>query len=592
MSRFLDKLSRTPGLITPFDKEFNEAPEYTIIQEIRVPPSEPQQLWDNIDQPSVRLAGATDLRVLDGGVIPGINLLSLEPVHPAGASHGFADTSTASPTYIDDLRESIPPERVLTLGNGDTYVPLALTSNLLYARKAPGAVVVPENEQHIRVAIECAKQHKIPLTVQGGGHSYAGYALNHKGILIDMRDFKKIHVDLQEKTVTIGAGCRWIEVYNHFKDKGYKQMVLGGKCRGVGVSGYILGGGISPFSRGYGLGIDNVTEMKIVTASGKFVTVPGESEDANTKSKLDNLFWALRGGGGGNFGILTEFTTKIHDLADPGGEVIYGSLTWELNLPGRQKDFETVIQIINSKTWTDKITIDIIWQDKGKDPAGQLMVMYDGSMGDYQKEIAEFSHLISDSRVQKCSWQDVAVIEQGWYAESPAFHHHTSFVLKQGQLTRKFVKKIGSLMEETRNKLSVYDPDGKAYLIWVHIGEETAVLEANDTAFPWRDAAYVGYFKLQWYKGGIMDKMVELVKEAKMKLLPSTMGEVAYVNFVDRTIPNWQRAYYGDNYERLQKVKEEWDPEDFFKFEQSIELPKKIGESPCWIVCGVLTILL
>ncbi|CAE6494576.1 unnamed protein product [Rhizoctonia solani] len=583
----LDILSRTPGLVTPFDVEFHEIPEHLVIREVDVP----HESYTRVEAREYERNATDDIRAVDSlrfdeanyalvlprsvAIPPSLAFKRHEPIsRSAPREPGFL-TVVSGPVH--DLRTLIPSSKILTLEDGDEYMPSALTRNLLYARKAPGIVVVTDRVQDIQFTVNFARERNIPLTVQNGGHSYASYSLNHEGILINMKQFKNVEVNLTStpKKATIQAGCQWINVYDHFKSNGYKQVVLGGRCQEVGVSGYTLGGGVSPFSRRFGLGIDSILEMKVVTASGDLVTVTPEDTDPKKK----DLFWALRGGGGGNFGILTEFTTQIHDLVDKGGEVIYSILTWEF--PGRQSEFEAMIEVLNSTTWPDELTMDVIWQEKGKKPTGGLIVVYDGTMQDYQKAIEPLTRFICDSQVKKCHWWDVAVKEQGWYAESPAFHHHTSFVFAERTLTPEVVKAINELMKETRDRLDTYDPKGKAYIIWVHLGGKTTKVNAEDTAFFWRDAAYVSYFKLQWYKREAMSEMIKLVEEVKENLLPYTIEKkAAYVNFVDRTIPNWQEAYYGDNYPRLQEIKKDWDPDNFFKFEQSVELPGATATGP------------
>ncbi|EUC54078.1 FAD-binding domain protein [Rhizoctonia solani AG-3 Rhs1AP] len=545
----LDTLSRTPGLITPFDKEYNQIQERSTRKDVTRAPEH--------DREAVPIARDASRYLSD----PTLSRPRNYPVP--------SDPST-------DLRALIPSSKVLTVEDGDEYMPSALTSNLLYARKAPRIVVVANNVQDIQQTIKFARKRHIPLTVQNGGHSYGGYALNHEGILINLKPFKDVKVNLNStpKQATIQAGCQWIDVYDHFKANGYKQMVLGGRCKQVGVSGYTLGGGVSPFSRHYGLGIDSILEMKVITASGDLVTV--SSKDTDPKKK--ELFWALRGGGGGNFGILTEFTTQIHDLVDRAGEVIYGVLVWEL--PRQKSEFNAMIEVLNSTTWPNELTMDLLWQQTKDSPStGGLVVVYDGTMEDYRKAIRPLARFIhGESPVRKCNWWDVSVIEQGWYAESPAFHHHTSFVFARGSLTLKVINEVDNLMQETRKRLDRCDPHGKAYIIWVQVGGKVNRVRAEDTAYYWRDAEYVSYFKLQWYKREAMGEMIKLVEEVKEKLLPYTIqGKAAYVNFVDRTISNWQDAYYGKNYSRLQRVKKEWDPDNFFKFEQSIDLPGTTG---------------
>ncbi|CEL59135.1 putative FAD-linked oxidoreductase YgaK OS=Bacillus subtilis (strain 168) GN=ygaK PE=3 SV=4 [Rhizoctonia solani AG-1 IB] len=226
----------------------------------------------------------------------------------------------------------------------------------------------------------------------------------------------------------------------------------------------------------------------------------------------------------------------------------------------------------NNKTAPENLTIDVLWEED----QGQLIVVYDGSEEDYRKleDIKSLKKFGGKSKFELCKWWKVAVQEQGWSPDSPAFHHHTSFIFGSEALKPDVVSTVDQIMEELRGVLSKHDPNGKAYLIWVQVGGKTLKPGAKDTAFYWRDASYVSYFKLQWYDRHATNPMLDFVGNVKEKLVQYTIQQqAAYVNFTDPTIPNWQEAYYGGNYSRLQEIKQEWDPSNFFHFEQSIELP-------------------
>ncbi|KAJ1300625.1 hypothetical protein OPQ81_002277 [Rhizoctonia solani] len=502
---------------------------------------------------------------------------------PAPPPKGPGD-STITPEEVQELRTLVSSGQVLTLADGDEYEAAVFTGNLLYVRKAPGAVVITNNLEEVQSTVRFARKNNIQLTVKNGGHSYAGYCLNYGGIVLDMSKFKDIQVNLTStpQTVTIQGGCRWDDVYNLFDQKGYKQMVIGGQCPTVGVSGFTLGGGLSPFSRRYGLGIDSVLEMKIVTASGDLVTVNHEETDP----KKRDLFWALRGGGGGNFGILVEFTTRIHNLDNPKGIVACGELTWEL--PRQQSKFEDMMRVFNTTDWPQELTMDAIWRYKAEKDAddnptllAQLTVIYDGTEEDCEKVLEPLTRFGCTSDVKSMKWHDWVVIEEGFNSESPVYHHHACFVFGEGAITPAVVSAIIELMGESYQLLEKYNPEGKSHVLWDHIGGKTTQVNPKDTAFFWRDGFYVSNFKLQWTHPGIADEMFKFVAKVKETLLPHTVqGKAAYVNYIDSTVPNWQEAYYGDNYHRLQQIKKDWDPNNFFHFEQSIELPGVKGPYP------------
>ncbi|CAE6395715.1 unnamed protein product [Rhizoctonia solani] len=554
----LDQIAQTPVFLTPLHKEFNQSQDHPVFA--------PQH-----DEEEAR--------------------------QDKSCAHTPACVPVITPEQVKELRDLVAPGIVLTPEDGTKYHQAVCTGNLLYARKMPGAIVMTDEAEKLGETVKFARKYNIELTIKNGGHSYAGYCLNCGGILVFMNTGKfgpsGIKVDLKStpKTVTIPAGCLWSDLHNYFRENRINQMVLGGRCPSVGVSGFTLGGGVSPFSRRYGLGSDAILKANIVTASGDCIEV--SREDTNPKKK--DLFWALRGGGGGNFGILTEFTAQLHDLAQNDGTVAYGLLTWEL--PSQQSQFEEMMKVYNSEKWPDKLALDVIWQYKPKQgsckPKEQTLVaeviaIYDGTLGECLKAIEPLTHFAFKIHIDSMKWWDVVVIEQG-EPKYPVhyFSHWASLVFSQGAMTETVVSDITKLMEESRDLLNQYNPCGKSHLLWVHIGEETAKVGANDTAFFWRNGVYVCYFKIQWTRCGITDEMIKFVNKVKDKLVPHTIqGKAAYVNFVDRTIHNWQEAYYGDNYPRLQQIKQEWDPNDFFNFEQSIRLPGAtaaqtgIGEEP------------
>ncbi|KAG8754812.1 hypothetical protein FRC11_006438 [Ceratobasidium sp. 423] len=476
---YLNKISRTPDLTTPFDREFEEDLDSPVSGELQpISPGEaqvPELEHEEYANPVIKVNLATCLRgepepqpagafseAVDGLIdffrVPRVQQIQYSgpprkapneehrPVPALPSEDWELEGSKITHEQRKALCESVPSAKVLALSNRGEYVARALTSNLLYAKKAPGVVVITNKVEEIQLMVKFARKHDIPITVQNGGHSYAGYSLNYGGILINMEKFglEGIKVDLKSapKTATTPAGCRRIDAYNHFRDKKNNEMILGGKCAAVGVSGFTLGGGVSPFSRRHGLGIDSVLKMKVVTASGNLVTASREENE--------DLFWALRGEGGGNFGILTEFTTQLHDLVNGDGTAAYAIFTWKL--PEEQSYFENMIKKLDSTQWPNEFTADVIWQHQG-----QLVVVYGGTMTDYHKVIKPLVPFIRNSTVRLCSWREVTVQEQGWSPKYPAYHHHTSFVFGKGSLTQAVISLIAELMDESRGLLENYD---------------------------------------------------------------------------------------------------------------------------------------
>ena len=448
----------------------------------------------------------------------------------------------------------------------DAYEVAVFTGNLLYVRKAPGAVVVPSTAEEIISIVNFARDNDIHLSIKNGGHSYAAYCLNKGGIVLDMSQFKNVEINDAGTEVTIQAGCIWNDVYDSLKGRNLANIIVGGQCPTVGVSGFTLGGGLSPFSRSYGLGSDNVIEMTVVTAAGELLILNHDETDPEKR----DLFWALRGGGGGNLGVLVEFKSRVHLLRDPYAHVVCGSLAWDLSDVNTKAQFEAAMDVFNSREWPGELTIDAIWRYKGDKLFGEMTTLFNGN---FKQCLAVVEPLLkfnpTVNTIKEMQWHDWVVIEQGYHDNSAIYHHHASFIFGQGAITPAVTKSIISLMEESFNCL---DGQGKSHFLWDMAGGKTKDVAPKDTPYYWREGIYVANFKIQWNHPRRNREMLAFVDKVKKTLMPHTLeGRASYLNYIDPTVEDWQYAYYGKNYPRLQKIKTLWDPTNFFHFPQAIE---------------------
>ena len=188
--------------------------------------------------------------------------------------------------------------------------------------KASAYAVKARDASDVAAAVRFARRHDLRLVVKGGGHSYLGGSNAADSLLIWTRAMNAIQLhsafvpdgclDAPTPAVTVEAGCMWIDVYTAVTTKG-GRYVQGGGCATVGVAGLVQGGGFGSFSKRYGLAASSLLEAQIVTADGVIRTV-------NARRHPD-LFWALKGGGGGTFGVVTSLTLKTHDLPERFGYV-------------------------------------------------------------------------------------------------------------------------------------------------------------------------------------------------------------------------------------------------------------------------------
>jgi FAD/FMN-containing dehydrogenase len=182
--------------------------------------------------------------------------------------------------------------------------------------------VQPRTVEQVQYIVKRANKNDISITIKNGGHSYSGSSTAREGVLLDLKNLTGVKLNIKEMTVTIQAGEQWGSVYRELvRDRVDGFIVSGRRCPTVGVSGFILGGGIGPFTRNIGMGCDSLIEAKVVLADGKLVTVTNTDKPDSPKGKL---FWALRGAGGGNFGILFEMKLAVKKLQNEDGLVVDG----------------------------------------------------------------------------------------------------------------------------------------------------------------------------------------------------------------------------------------------------------------------------
>nr|AGK29885.1 FAD-binding protein [Volvariella volvacea] len=500
----------------------------------------------------------------------------------AAAGEGYEDAETPAESEsrrspksqaLKTLEETLPYGEYLAPYN-PAYRRAIFIGNLLYRLRTPAAVIMPRKVKDIVTVVNCARQYDFVLSVKNGGHSYAGYCLNHGGLVIDLSLMDDVKINQDSTEVTIQAGCLWKTVYDTLVGKDRANIIVGGQCPYVGVSGFTLGGGLSPFSRNYGMGIDNVTEMTIVTAGGEIVTVNNHETDPEKQ----DLFWALCGGGGGNFGVMVEFKSNVHRLNDANGKVCCGQLTW--NLPQQEKEFMAMMNEFNLRRCPEALTVDAIWRYNKDQLLGQMTVLFNGGI-DACNEAIQFlrDHNPIGDDVAPMQWEDWVRIEEGFDTKSKVYHHHASFIFGDKAITPELTTKIIRLLNESHELLG---SDGTSHILWDHFGGATSRVKATDTPFPWRAGVYAANIKLLWKTGSeeMKQKALKFIQYSKDTLLPHTLdGTAAYLNYIDSTVENWREAYYSFNYERLQKVKTRWDPTNLFRFPQGI-VPKGIENFP------------
>ena len=192
--------------------------------------------------------------------------------------------------------------KIITCDNPE-YDTLRQVNNL-YFNYYPRAIVYVEDYNDIKLTLKWAMEKGIKVRLRCGGNSSEGYCTADNVIVIDVSKLTHFNIDTSNNLVTIGSGFKLKELYAKVYEYGYE--FIGGYCPNIGISGISSGGGFSLSSRLYGLTCDNIVEFKMIDYKGELLT-------ANNYVNSD-LFWAVRGGGGGNFGVLVEFTFRVYPV--------------------------------------------------------------------------------------------------------------------------------------------------------------------------------------------------------------------------------------------------------------------------------------
>lgn len=453
------------------------------------------------------------------------------------------------------VRELAPHIQGVVLDAGDAGYNETIALDNSRISHEPIVVVRPDNSNDIRQTLMFCQKHTLPLTTKSGGHSANGYSLNSLGVVLDLVRMNKIEY-VGRNEIRVEAGARWIEIYNFLKAMGDHRIVVGGGCPTVGVGGFLLGAGFSFLSRSLGLGSDNITSLNIVTADGQERKI---SRRSRVRGKRD-LFWALQGGGGGNFGVVTEFVLKLRNVADPlmVGQIVFPFHRirkilqfydqWAPHLPNEMAVYGMMRNFPDPRNNNKPIfslRFTPIFNGNFKKGIGLLEPLLE--LGPITAEfhamtLPEWENFIgSATRVRGSS----AYIK--------------SVVMKKSQLHNAY---------RTFQYFMSRRPSENSYIVWTHTGGK--VTSGPETAFPHRDAEVVVELKSLWEASDPSQarQNVEWAHEFFTALEPYSCG--AYINYIDPLLRNWQEKYYGDNYFKLCEIKRIWDPRGFFDFQQGI----------------------
>ncbi|MBN0045153.1 FAD-binding oxidoreductase [Streptomyces actuosus] len=430
----------------------------------------------------------------------------------------------------------------------------------------PAAVAYVAHADDISTALTHARAHGVAVSIRNGGHSYAGWSSGDGRLIIDV--YRLDTVRASGTTAVVGAGAKLIDVYRALATKG--ATIPAGSCPTVGVSGLTLGGGHGVVSRAYGLTCDSLTGATLVTADGSLLTA-----DA---TEHPDLFWALRGAGNGNFGVVTE----LHFRTRPAPQAVTAYLSWPWSEaaavleawqewgPSQPDEIWSALHLANYTAGTPTVTVS----------AFSL-----GTYGELQNAVDRLASRVGANAagvsLRRRSYEEAMEIYAGCSAFADDAQCHlpgsTPGRSPQGALHREtytgrsdfFDRSIPAdgvqaLLAQVKNVRG-----GSGTVMLTALGGEVNRVPPTATAFVHRRSRMLAQYIASWRAGTDGTAARSWLTAAHRAMRPYASG-AAYQNYTDPTLKDWRTAYYGAAAARLTQVKKQYDPERFFSCPQAL----------------------
>jgi len=492
---------------------------------------------------------------------------------PGGATSGAgaaAPTATPSPSLADWTALGRDLSGPLVRPGESAYTVSKRLFDPRFDSLHPAGIAYCRNPHDVATCLAFVRKFGLPVAARCGGHSYAGWS-STSGLIIDVTRMSGVNVS--GSTATVGAGTRLIDFYNGLAAHG--RGVPGGSCPTVGIAGLTLGGGIGVVARAYGVTSDNVQSLQIVTADGQVRTC--------NSSQNSDLYWACRGGGGGNFGVVTSFTFRTYQV----GQIVLFFLSWPWSQAAR---------VISAwQAWAPHAP-DALWSNVhlaattgGSVPSIQVGGTYLGSIGaataQLEKLYAAAGSHPSSPFMETTSWLHAMLVEAGC-ASLTVDQCHLPTQNPAGKLARAseyaksdfFTKPlnshgIGTLLAGVEKfQRAGGAPGASGGIAFDALGGAVNRVAAGATAFVHRDALFDAQYTTTWPIGAAaaaVTRQHAWQQSFWQSMRPFASGQ-AYQNYVDPALANWRQAYYGANLARLTQVKAKYDPNRVFRFPQAI----------------------
>ena len=415
---------------------------------------------------------------------------------------------------------------------------------------APRVRVVAGSAKAVSTTMLWAANNGLRFAIRSGGHSYEGFSQS-QDLVIDVRGMTGIKLAADKKSVSIGSGSSLGSVYQALWPS--NLAIPAGSCFPVGVAGHSLGGGFGLLGRSFGLACDSVLSMEVVDASGQICNV---SEQENP-----DLFWALRGGGNGNFAVVTNFNFRT----SPVGMVARFGITWSKPIAQAAKIVQAWQQWLADLPPSITGTLHLT-----KDQGGRIKVHMAGLSVQSESKLK-----VELQRLQKVTGpaDQVSTTTQTFKAAATIFNGGPAddSLLMKGKSDYVIDPMTDQGILTLLNGLQ--NAPGEIAVLCDTYGGAINKIASDATAFAHRgNTRYSIQYYMEWIDPAASDANIAMMRTLYTSMRPHVSGG-AYVNYCDLDLgESYAKAYWGDNLARLMKIKAGVDPKNIFKHAQSVPL--------------------
>jgi len=396
-------------------------------------------------------------------------------------------------------------------------------------------------EAGVQQAVKRAIEQNSPIAIKSGGHCFEGYSLNDDGLVIEISALNHLQLDPKTNILTAGAGCKLADVNRYLLAKG--RFLPAGSCEAVGLSGLTLGGGYGMFARKWGLTCDHLRSVRMVAGTGEIHESGAEPD----------LLWACKGGGNGNFGVITEFQFETRPAP-----TLFSAWKFKAFKLDEARATELLSKWFDATAGLPNDAFSA-WVMNGSQVT--ILVVTIGNRE--HKGLTAFCKEMTGATSKNSAAGPVPIAKAlPWYygEKGPVFFKNAS-----GGFYRGFADIKPALPGVFHEVLSVPGQIFQVNTLGGAIADGTG-------AYPHRAYPYLGEQQSFW----------ETPAQGVSRILAAgrVQGHLAkagikrhYVNYPDRTYADWETSYYGDNYQRLQGIKKVYDPQNRIRHVQSVRLP-------------------